>query len=556
MKQLHPTLQSQRAQLVILLALTLLAFGNTLFHQFVYDDVSTVVNNTFITSVENLPKLFTHEYFLENIELSYRPVVTLSYFWDFFMWQKSPTGFHLTNVLLHLLNAVLVFVLLRRFFGASLVSLYGALVFSLHPVTTETVNLVSYREDLLATLFFLGALISYMKARRAERHWQKWAVLSFICAPLAYFSKESAAALVPVLLLLEIATPKKPPPEDHVSPMHKTVASLARRATLLAAHAALFAGYLLVRFVLMTNPDAGRTAMFAPTLLLTGANFLRFFAYYCYLLIYPVRLCADYHFVPILLLRHPVIIASAVFLLLYVTIAVIARWRAPLAFFCLGWILLTLLPVSNLVPLRNPVAERYLYLPLIGFALLLAWIVNRLLQGAAAPSTWHALARRLIAIICLAQILAYFTLTVWRNTVWGNEEVLWGTTLACEPRSATALNNLGLIYVRRGDLARARTVLEHAQQIDPSDAKVWNNLGVLYAQSGNPAAALQSFQIALGLNPRSASAHYNLARLYAGMKPPDYERAWEHLAVAKRHGYAVPLEFEASLRQSLKLPAP
>jgi hypothetical protein len=546
MKQLYPTLQSQRAQIVVLLALTLLAFGNTLFHQFVYDDASTVVNNAFIASAENLPKIFTPDYFVQNIELSYRPVVTLSYFWDFLMWEKSPTGFHLTNVLLHLLNAVLVFMLLRRFFGASLVALYGALVFSLHPVTTETVNLVSYREDLLATAFFLVALLGYMKARRAQRHWQTWALLSLLCAPLAYFSKESAAALVPVLLLLEIATPKKPP-------LHETA---ARRTFLIAAHAALFAGYLLVRFVLMTNPDAGRTPTFAPTLLLTGANFLRFFAYYCYLLIYPVRLCADYHFVPILLLRHPAIIASAVFLLFYVTSAVIARWRAPLAFFSLGWILLTLLPVSNLVPLRNPVAERYLYLPLVGFALLLAWVVNRLLQSAAAPSTWHALARHVIAVICLAQLLAYFTLTVWRNTIWGNEEVLWGATLACEPRSATALNNLGLIYVRRGDLARARTVLEHAQQIDPSDAKVWNNLGVLYAQSGNPREALQSFQIALGLNPRSASAHYNLARLYAGMKPPDYQRAWEHLALAKRHGYAVPPEFEASLRNSLQPSTP
>ena len=148
----------------VIVCLSQFVYLNSLSNQFVYDDEFTIVTNYFVKTWNNFPLLFNSDYFKLSGELSYRPVVTLSYFIDYTLWKLNPFGFHLTNTLLHTLNSVLLFFLLTRIFNCRTTSFIAALVFSCHPVLSEAVNAISYREDLLATTFFISSFILYIKA--------------------------------------------------------------------------------------------------------------------------------------------------------------------------------------------------------------------------------------------------------------------------------------------------------------------------------------------------------------------------------------------------------
>src|SRR3989304_595774 len=141
--------------ILVIVCFSQFIYLNSLSNQFAYDDEFTIVTNYFVKTWNNFPLLFNSDYFKLSGELSYRPVVTLSYFIDYTLWKLNPFGFHLTNSLLHTLNSVLLFLLLKRIFNDRGTSFAATLIFLCHPVLSEAVNAISYREDLLAATCFL-----------------------------------------------------------------------------------------------------------------------------------------------------------------------------------------------------------------------------------------------------------------------------------------------------------------------------------------------------------------------------------------------------------------
>src|SRR3989339_775005 len=148
---------------IILAVISVIVFCNTLDNTFVYDDSVTIVNNNLIKNWKNFPTLFSFNYFILSGELSYRPLVTLSYFVDYSCWGANPGGFHLTNLLLQMVNTVLFYFFLKQVTKVSTLAFFSALLFTTHPLLTETVNSISYREDLITALFFLIAFILFLK---------------------------------------------------------------------------------------------------------------------------------------------------------------------------------------------------------------------------------------------------------------------------------------------------------------------------------------------------------------------------------------------------------
>ena len=185
--------------LLLPFVISIIVYLNCLQNSFVYDDDSTIINNYFIRHWSNLPDLFTNRYFVLSAELTYRPVVTLSYFIDYAFWHLNPLGYHLTNILIHAINSVLVFIFAFQVFKNRKSAFISALFFSSYPLFSEVVNAVGFREDLLAFMFLILAFICYLKAN--QQRYILYYPMSLFCYLLSLFSKEMAITL-PVLIIL------------------------------------------------------------------------------------------------------------------------------------------------------------------------------------------------------------------------------------------------------------------------------------------------------------------------------------------------------------------
>ena len=185
--------------LLLPFVISIIVYLNCLQNSFVYDDDATIINNYFIRHWSNLPDLFTSRYFVLSAELTYRPVVTLSYFIDYAFWHLNPLGYHLTNILLHATNSALVFIFGFQVFKNRTSAFISAVFFSSYPLFSEVVNAVGFREDLLAFMFLILAFICYLKAN--QQRYILYYSISLFCYFLSLFSKEMAITL-PVLIIL------------------------------------------------------------------------------------------------------------------------------------------------------------------------------------------------------------------------------------------------------------------------------------------------------------------------------------------------------------------
>ena len=202
---------------------SLVIYANTLKNGFVYDDATTIVGNSFIKHLSDLPGLLSKGiYFSQSGEMTYRPVVTFTYFLDYALYGLNPWGFHLTNILLHVINGVLLYLLFILIIkpaegGIKLSSnqpLLISLLFISHPVLTEGVNAISFREDLLMFTFYVTAFILYIKSSVRLSSSKRIStimvyVLSSFFYTLALFSKEMAVTFPLVIILYEWLYSKK-----------------------------------------------------------------------------------------------------------------------------------------------------------------------------------------------------------------------------------------------------------------------------------------------------------------------------------------------------------
>jgi tetratricopeptide (TPR) repeat protein len=182
------------------------------------------------------------------------------------------------------------------------------------------------------------------------------------------------------------------------------------------------------------------------------------------------------------------------------------------AFFGIWWFLITLFPVSNLIEIYSPLAERYLYIPIIGFCL----VVPAVITGIAGRRFTRPATATVVTLIPTLVILGlYSAATLARNPDWRNNFVLWSKTVQSSPNSLVAHGGLGLAYLKRGMLNEARQKFESAIELYPNDAKSFHNLGLVYHQKGNSEKAMENYNRSVTLNPGLMRAHYNLATLYA-----------------------------------------
>jgi tetratricopeptide (TPR) repeat protein len=410
-------------------------------------------------------------------------------------------------MLIHCAVVIALFCFVRRIAGTDSVAFIVAAFFLVHPAATEAINLISFREDLLAGLFTLIAFMLYLKSLRGKEPVRQ---LCYGASLLVYFggllSKEMAATLPLLLMLYDLIFSREWGGRSFFE-------RFARRY---AAYFFVLCAYLVLRFVWFRNPHEGVEYLGGGfyTALLTS---IRIIAVYIRLMFVPVGLSATYEIVPSVSLLDPRVLFSLAVIVAVVIGAVRAVGRAPLASFAVFSFFLLLLPVANLVPIVNVIAERYLYMPIMMFCLFLATVLMR----------WRPACRFAVAIVVF-----YSVVTVVRNADWKSNETIWLCTSRDYPHNAEIHHNLGDVYSRRGDFAKAIEEYDRALAINPRYLAVLVNLADVYDNLGEWDKALRQYEKALTVDPNVPKLHNNLGNMYNKMGKHDEALAEYGKAVA------------------------
>ncbi|MFC1514950.1 tetratricopeptide repeat protein [Candidatus Omnitrophota bacterium] len=538
--------------LTVLVFISIILFSNIFPNRFIWDDEEYIVENSYIRSFKHIPFLFTPRYWKSYNPAAtrgqYRPVSTALFTLDYSLWKANPQGYHCINLLLHILNVILIYFFIFRLVGPDKngeggggnahwfkffsVPFLTALLFASHPIHTEAVTWIKNRCDPLTLLFFLSSILLFI--RYTSQHKTRPRVISysaaFFCFILALLSKEMAIALPLVLVLY-------------------TVCFLPRKEyKRLTMSIVPFLGAVIVFLVFKVGALGMLTSAQSKPLPGLSSHFLavvKTFGYYLYLLVLPLNLNAERFFSIPHSLFEPAVIASVIGAVFLLAIIIKTLKYSKVPAFAIVWILVTLLPAANIFFLASrPIAEDRLYIPSLGFCLLLGLGIRKLFSlesKALSPKIVKSL-----AVVTFLLILGFYSFTtVRRNFDWKDSLTFWLKADERSPNSSRVQNNLGKAYSDIGRDQEAISSYKKAIAIDPTFSIAYSNLGNEYYKTGKKEEAIDAYLLAIAIDPRYARVYNNLGVIYTGIGEkeeaiasyllaiaidPDYVEAYNNLA--------------------------
>lgn len=459
----------------LLMAAAFALYAGSFGHAWTYDDFPVIVDNPDIRSVVN---------FLRD---SYpgRPLREITFLLDHALFGLEPPGWHFQNIFWHGLNAFLVLLLARRLQESRLVAWGAALLFLVHPLQVEVVANISHRKDSLALAFSLLALLAYGEVFRSRRRWL-WVAAAFALAGIAYTGKQNAVLLPILFILWEWASV---PPESRLLLRYRLPVLLLFLTGSLAASALLWgemAGLPAAMRDILTN----RANFFGE--ISAGLYYgmvLKSWAFMFLKLLLPVNLAVEYTYPVPGSWWDPWVLAALSGLLLYgLTLRRTFR-SSRTAFLALVAAGVFWLPVSNLWPLSYFAADRYLYAPSAWIFLLTTMGVERVTKN------------RKAALAVLGGLFLLLVPMTWQqNKVWRSPETLWARASEVSPQSSFALNNMGNIFLLRGDLRSALAYYQRSAEANPLNPTAHYNLGLICEKMGDRTSARAHFERFLALD--------------------------------------------------------
>lgn len=511
--------------------LTWAVFGQTLRYDFVnYDDPRYVYQNTRITSgisFDNVVWAFNHIH-SEN----WHPLTTITHMLDCQLYGLRAGWHHFTNVLLHAVAVVLLFIALQRMTGALWRSAFVAAIFAVHPLHVESVAWIAERKDVLSAVFFMLTLLAYFHYTRGPSISRYLTVVLFVA--LGLMSKPMLVTLPFVLLLLDY-WPLARIDGRRSNTGHQVLQLVLEKIPVLA----LCAGSSIVTFLAQRGAIGGTEQLPISARI---NNALVTYIVYIRQMFWPARLAVFY---PHPENRLPLFeISLAVIVLIGITAAAFGfRKKAP--YLTTGWLwyLGMLVPVIGLVQVGwQGHADRYTYLPQIGLYIAVTWAITDLTRS------WRFQHVALGAASLI--VVGALTWSAWLQTsYWRDSETLFTRALAVTSNNDVALNNLGIIFLERGQLDDAisrlqaaidlrsengpahdnlaKALLKKGQvaeamvhyrkflEIEPENVEARNTLGTALIQQGHVKEAIDQWQDALALQPDNGNAASNLAWVFA-----------------------------------------
>ena len=486
----------------VLVAAAVATYANSLDNGFHYDDSHSIVDNYHLRSLANIASFFVDpgQFSREPGMAMYRPLLLVTYAVNYALGGHDPFGYHLVNLLLHVLAAAAVTALVTVFARNHTTGWWVGMLFALHPIQSQAVHYISARSELLSAL---GALVAFLMAigNRAP-------AATAAAAAGGLLAKSTAVVLLPLLIA------------------HRWLRfePLAKRQLLLVAAAIVC--YLVISFA--TGFLGGALQQDVRPYGVHLLTQVKALVYYASLIVMPVRLAVEHNFTTSEIPTEWPVLGSAAFLGSMVAVAWACRGSSRWGLWVLAWVGASL-SVTFLKPLNVLVSEHRLYLAAAG-----------LFAGALLAVGTGVRARRLVPAGLVALVL--LALLTWqRGAVWQDELTLWRDAAARGGEEMFRVHsNLGLAQLEAGDLAGAAVSLQRALALNPGHAKSWNSLGLVHAAVGDLLQARKAFERARMLAPGLAGVHNNLARLHArvGDHQAAAERARAALAIDSRYGPA------------------
>ena len=440
------------------------------------------------------------------------PLTRLSHMLDVELFSDDPRGHHAMSVLLHAINAALVYVVLARLTGARAASFAAGLLFAVHPLHVESVSWISSRKDVLSGLFWLlgmAAYLGYAKRPNIARY-----ALVAVLYTFAFMSKPIAVTF-PVILLLFDFWP--------LARMRQGGGSIGRRELLGLFVEKLPLFVLAVGFsaIAVVAQRAGGTMEEMENVGLAARMNNALVAYVRYIAhtLWPIDLMFPYqHLGEARPMWHAG--AAAALLALITVVALLLRNRLPSVIVGWLWFVVMLLPTIGLIQVgTQAMADRYMYLPILGLFLMVVWPAAKFaqLRAVRVPIDEGSIRVGPDAVSLAAALVAvvvFFGVVTWQQQrIWHDSESLLAHAVAIEPNNVPARVQLAVVYLRRGEPTRAEEQLLDALARDGSSVPAWSNLGSALRMQGRADEAVNAFRRALEIDTRQYAPALNLSTL-------------------------------------------
>lgn len=480
----------------LIVILTIIAYSPVFKAAFTnWDDPKYIDENPMIMNFGwNSLKLIFSSFFMGH----YHPLTMLSLAFDHLLFSNNPTAFHVVNLLLHIINSILVFFILWKLIIDKKIIIITSLLFALHPMHVESVAWISERKDVLFALFFLISTYIYLVFLESKK--AKWYFLSFVAFIFSCLSKSAAITLPLCLLLIDYL--KGQPMKDPKTYFNKIPFLLL---SVLFGILSIFANKPLdndAEAVILTWGDRIFCSAYS-------------FVLYLFKLGFPVQLSAWY---PYPNGQYFYYFASVAFLIIILMIFSFFKWyrKDKIILFSILFFIINIVLVLQVFPVRSTIiAERYTYIPSIGFFLLITYFYSKYLEN---KKKSHLMATSLMYIYIGIMAIGTFN----RSQVWNNSKSLWENVLEKNADVTVALNNIGLAKTDLGEYADAIVNFDHLLKIKPDYVDAYVNRGFARERLNDSTGALQDYSHAIELDRYNILAYSNRAMLLSDLNDSVY----------------------------------
>lgn len=518
----------EKLWLLLVLFVSLIALSPTLFNGWVnWDDPIFITNNPLIKSLNS--KSIALMFSTDQVAGSYYPLTLFSWAIDYSLDQLNARVFHTTNLILHLINVVLVYILIKKLNKRTEVALITALLFGMHLMHVEAVAWITSRKDLLFTVFYLLALIKYIKYTKTVAKKQYFfCLLFFVCS---LFSKGIAFTFPIAMLTI-----------DYFQERKLNAESLLLKAPFFV---------LAILFGIISISGQQKTEALTA---FQDINFLQSFFVGTYAtIVYLIKAVVPYNLSPF----HPYTIEVGQFLPWYYYVSIIPffalvfwsfliRKKYGNIFFGLSFFMISIGPVLQFIPLGSTViADRFTYLPYLGLFYILAIFAIRSFEFFKSKNKMYS-----TVFIAMGSmfVLSLVLQTYNQSKIWKSGETLWSQAINYYPNSYFAyacrgnyyaennkpekalsdysrsivynplfyetFYNRGLIYLNKREFKKALADFETTISLNKKHESSFTNLGLIYLNTNKHSKASENFQKAIELNPENALNYYNYGLLF------------------------------------------